>query len=389
MPGVIKKEHVIKKPFPHVLRKTSKQIHGWYHPRDPYGRRDCTSERLLINPYNGCSHDCIFCYSKAYFPNRDYIVVCKDYDIEVAKQLDSIDIASCGYLSPVTDPFQPLDEVYHLSEKIIKVFVERNLPIEFVTKGRVPQDVLEIMKEQKHSFGQVSIITLRKDLHRQLVPGGPPPGVLLNNLERMREARIYPVCRIDPVIPGLTDNLTEIEALMESAKKAGAKHIIASCLDIPKQLSTSIISSLSSIYPPLKEQYEKLYSETIGGYLHANKNYRYKLFSLLGWIAKKLGLTFALCMEFGYTRRKYRGKPVLEGLNKYYMTSRVCEGKEVPIYFRDGDKFFPLAGCTGGCLTCRAPVCNIPELPTGGAWRLSDYRLWSRRLRENRTGKIG
>ena len=384
MPVKGKNEKLIKEPFPHILRKSSKQIHGWWHGRDPYGRRDCTCERLLVNPYNGCSHGCVFCYAGAYFPEQKHIVVCKDYDKQVAKQLDSIDVASCGYLSPVTDPFQPINDTYHLAEKIIKVFVDRNIPIEFVTKGEVPQEALEIMKNQKHCFGQVSIVTLNEDLHKQLVPGGPPPKVLLNNIERMKEAGIYAVCRIDPIIPGITDDLSEIEALMEAAKKAGAGHIIVSCLDLPRRLSKSIVKSLSKIYPPVKEEYKKLYSENIGGYLHAGRDYRYKLFSLIGWLAKRMELTYALCMEFGYSRKLFREKPVLEGLNRYYMTSKVCEGKEVPLYFRGKNGFFPLAGCIGNCLTCRKPLCNIAELPTAGAWKLSDYRAWSKKERDSR-----
>ncbi|MFQ5835767.1 MAG: hypothetical protein ACE5HR_07585 [bacterium] len=146
---VSKREYeVIEEPQSHILVPTRKQLHGWWP-----GKRECTSERMLINPYNGCGIGCFYCYARAfpgYFRSfRDYgvITVAKDFDQVVAEQLDSIDIATCGYLSPVTDPFQSLNAQYHLSEKIIKVFVERNIPIEFITKASIPGEVIGLNQE--------------------------------------------------------------------------------------------------------------------------------------------------------------------------------------------------------------------------------------------------
>jgi len=95
---------IIDKPQRHILISTKKELHGWWP-----GKRECTSERMLINPYNGCGIGCFFCYSLAFpgyfqiFREKGVITVAKDFDKSIAKQLDSINVASCGYLSPVTD----------------------------------------------------------------------------------------------------------------------------------------------------------------------------------------------------------------------------------------------------------------------------------------------
>ncbi|MBC7188792.1 hypothetical protein H5U35_01050, partial [Candidatus Aerophobetes bacterium] len=52
---------VIEKPYPHILLDTKKQLHGWWP-----GKRECTGERMLINPYNGCQINCFFCYAHAF-----------------------------------------------------------------------------------------------------------------------------------------------------------------------------------------------------------------------------------------------------------------------------------------------------------------------------------
>jgi len=121
-----KADEVIEEPQRHLLLPTRKELHGWW-----LGKRECTSERMLINPYNGCEIGCFFCYSLAFpghfqtFRKENIIIVAKDFDKIVSDQLDSIDVACCGYLSPVTDPFQSVNNLYRLSEKIIKMWNQR------------------------------------------------------------------------------------------------------------------------------------------------------------------------------------------------------------------------------------------------------------------------
>ena len=60
---------VIEHPYPHILVDSKKEIHGWFYSKNS-GRRECTSERLLINPYNGCSFNCFFCYARTFTIRR-------------------------------------------------------------------------------------------------------------------------------------------------------------------------------------------------------------------------------------------------------------------------------------------------------------------------------
>ena len=105
---------------------------------------------------------------------------------------------------------------------------------------------------------------------------------------------------------------------------------------------------------------------------------RRAVFSRLREECDRLGLTFALCMEY----RLEENRPV--GLNAEFMSSTNCEGIDIPIYVRSGDHFHPASDCDGSCLTCQVSRCGINDLAMGrpGAARrdfyLRDYRRWSR-----------
>ncbi len=378
---------IIEAPTPHILIDSRKELHGWWK-----GKRECTAERLLINPYNGCAVHCFCCYARALpgyfqlFRRRGVATVCRDFDQVVARQLDGLSVASCGYLSPVTDPFQLLEFRYRLSEKIIGQFVERNIPVEFVTKCRVPPGIIDLIRQQPHSFGQISILTPREDLRRRLMAGGAATEELFGNLKALADANIHAVCRIDPIVPLVTDDLDDLRRLIARAADSGARHIVASVMDVPRGIAGEIFTHLDTIRPGCSARVRRLYGEVIDGARHADLEYRLRIFSALREECDRAGVTFALCREY---RLGKSGRPV--GLNRRLASSRNCEGIDIPVYIRQGNQFEPAAECTGACLNCREPICGITDLALGrpGVTRrdftLRDYRRWSRQLKEARS----
>ena len=370
---------LIEEPVPHILVDSRKELHGWWP-----GKRECTAERMLVNPYNGCSIDCLFCYAKAlpgYFQNfkeNGVVTVCRDFDQVVAKQLDSIDVASCGYLSPVTDPFQVVNTEYRLSEKIVSEFVKRNIPVEFITKERVSDDIIAMLKGQLHSFGQFSIVTLNEKLRRQLMQNGATTDDVFESISRMVDGGLHTVCRVDPIIPYITDDFRSLEDLIRRAVGSGAHHIVTSVMDIPLSMASEVFKKLSVFGNGIVFDMKKLYSQRIDNSLHADIDFRKRLFDHLRTLCDRSGVTFALCMEYDCVE----GKPI--GLNREFMSSTNCEGIDIPVYVRNGDRFEPAADCSGACLSCTDPVCDIEDLALGKidwqkpGFKMADYRRWSR-----------
>jgi len=383
--------------FNYVYKKTEKELHGWYVPKEN-PRRECTSERLLINPYNGCSVGCFYCYTRALpgnfeeFHKERKIFVFENFDEVVEKQISNLFVASCGYLSPVTDPFQEIEKKEKISQKIIEVFLRYNLPIEFITKCEIPKEVVELLKPsfnepenscKKHCFGQVSILTINENLRKILVPNGATTSVLFNNLKVISENKIFAVCRIDPILPFITDKKEDLKEIVLRAKDCGVKHIIASVLDIPVKIYSFVLDNIKKYFGfSVYYDYKNLYIENIG-YINAKIDYRLKIFDYLRNLCDKNNLTFALCMEY-----RILEDGSVEGLNKIFMSSKNCEGIDIPIYIRkpNEDKFYPAVNCSGACLNCEKALCGIEDLaqkksgPKG--FKLKDYKNFSLKLQQ-------
>jgi DNA repair photolyase len=346
---------------------------------------------MLVNPYNGCSVGCIFCYARALpaayfrlFNDTGIVTVFEDFDKAVAGQLDSLGVAACGYLSPVCDPFQAVETRYRLSEKIVGEFVKRNIPVEFITKCVVPRHVIDLMKTQVHAFGQFSISTPDESMRLKLMEGGATVDGLFASMTECAVAGLPVVLRVDPVIPFLTDSKAGLTQLVDRGIDAGARHVIASVMDIPAKIAKEVFAKFGTLGVGFQYDLVRTYSEQIDGYLHARIGYRKRVFDMLRNLCEARGITFALCMEYELVG----GMPV--GLNREFMSSTNCEGIDVPVYVKRAGRFEPAAECAGACLGCMDATCGIDDLAMGKGggktdFTLSDYRGWSRNL-EGRDG---
>lgn len=398
MSGIEKEFGVITDPVAHYVVESIKQLHGWFNYNfQESGKRECSQERMLLNPYNGCSVGCYFCYTKnmgSYFKAfwddpLHPVAVFKDFDLVVAKQLSRLNVSSCAYISPTTDPFQTLEGTYHLSEKLIRVFLENGLPAEFITKkgSNVPDSVFEMIAAHpyRHSFCQFTCFTNKDDVLKRVTFDADTFDAQCKAIERARNFGVENViARFDPIIPTVTDDLESLREMFERVAAAGATHVIMSSLDIPSKRKRDFYGFLGKLTDI--KMIESLYEnngQMVGRDLNATMEYRRDLFSLGKNLATKNGLTFSLCMEFEVTTKN--GATWHRGLNEDFMTSTACEKVEIPIYWRKSlkEQFKPLSltsKCDGNCLNhakgfgnCDG-ACNCTAFMEARSLELKDYR---------------
>jgi len=98
-----------------------------------------------VNPYRGCEHGCIYCYSR---PGHEYLGLSSglDFESQIFVKEDVPELLRRELLSPrwvpqavsmsgVTDPYQPVERRLQLTRRCLEVFAGFRNPVGIVTKS--------------------------------------------------------------------------------------------------------------------------------------------------------------------------------------------------------------------------------------------------------------
>ena len=194
----------------------------------------CLARMPTINLSAGCAHGCVYCYAQGYgcYPGRNKVVL---YANLVEKLRDEIarrrkrPEAVC--FSSASDLFQPLPEVLDLAFDVLKYLLESDIGVVFLTKGRIPKRHMELLTAHAGLVrAQIGIITVDRKLVRIFEPHTASPSVRLEQIRRLVEAGVATEARLDPILPGLTDDPDALHALCAALSAAGVREIAASML---------------------------------------------------------------------------------------------------------------------------------------------------------------
>jgi hypothetical protein len=157
-------------PMPHIRIETAKDLQGWYQSRhwpDETGAnlakrpRPCYTDAMLTEPYGGyCAVGCAFCYINSGFKGyrgSGLISVPIGYGKQVAKQLSKLRSAAAGYFSSFTDPFLPLEDLYHNTQQGAEAFDAAGLPVFFLSRLHYPGWAFDLLGRNRYSYMQKSI----------------------------------------------------------------------------------------------------------------------------------------------------------------------------------------------------------------------------------------
>ncbi|WP_068111703.1 PA0069 family radical SAM protein [Tropicimonas marinistellae] len=201
-----------------------------------------------VNPYRGCEHGCIYCFAR---PTHAFLGLSPGLDFETrlvakpnAPMLLRQEISRPRYRpAPIafgtnTDPYQPQERDRRITRGCLEVLQEYRHPLTVVTKGTLVErdaDVLGEMGQAGLAQAALSITTLDARLARSMEPRVPAPAQRLRSIERLAAAGCPVMVSVAPVIPGLTDH--EIEAILQSARDAGASHATMILLRLPLEVA--------------------------------------------------------------------------------------------------------------------------------------------------------
>lgn len=164
----------------------------------------------VINPYIGCQHSCIYCYAdfmKRFtgHVNENWgsfvdIKVNSDQTINNLKLENKIIL-----MSSVTDPYQPIESKYKITQKILNKLLQFQPNLEILTKSSLVLRDIDILKQFENVKVGVSLNTLDEKVSKFLEPCATLPKGRIEILKKLHVEGIKTYLFMSPIFPEITD----------------------------------------------------------------------------------------------------------------------------------------------------------------------------------------
>jgi DNA repair photolyase len=251
-----------------------------------------------INPYVGCAFGCAYCYAR--YAHR-YVMERAAASARMAEGLDgayrdmppwlafernifvkknaaevlrrTLRHGSDKHLNllrgeailigSATDPYQPAERRFRITREILETLAEHEgLTIVIITKSPLITrdiDLLTRISRRSDLSIHISLITLNRELARRLEPRSPTPESRIRALERLRRADLDVGINCMPVLPGITDDPADLDALVKRVAEAGATHVAACALRLQAAARARYLPFIEQEFPQLAKRYRRAY----------------------------------------------------------------------------------------------------------------------------------
>jgi len=180
----------------------------------------------------------------------------------------------CIVIGTATDPYQPAERRFRVTRGILEVLADHpGLSVVIITKSPlITRDIDLLSRIGRHSdlSVHISLITLDRELARRIEPRSPTPESRVRALARLREAGIDAGINCMPVLPGITDNPSDLEALVKRVSEAGATYVGACAVRLKAAAKNRYLPFIEQEFPHLAERYRNTYGHSA----YAGERYR-------------------------------------------------------------------------------------------------------------------
>ena len=268
--------------MPHFIQ--SKTILNKTKKRDPWFLDDYT-----INPYSGCSFNCLYCYIRGskYGEHMEDKLSIKTNAVELLEKQLALRAKKGQYgiivLSSSTDPYLQFEKEYKLTRKLLEVILHYRFPVHIITKSDLVTRDFDLLKKieksailppdlegkiSQRSFITFSFNTLDDAVAKIFEPGATLPSIRLQTLQKTLNYGFLSGVSMMPFIPFISDTTESLEKMFSTFKEVGAQYVFPATITLfGEGKSDSKILMLRAIekhYPHLLEKYHQFFD-------HANQ----------------------------------------------------------------------------------------------------------------------
>ena len=246
-------------------------------------RDDWFLDDYSINPYSGCSFNCIYCYTRGskYQTNLAKRLSVKVNAPELLEKQLTRRVKKAEYgiiLLASQEAYIPIERKYKITRKLLEIILKYKFPVHVVTKSTLVLRDLDILKEidrnailpvdlqQSLKRGVIisfSFSTLDEKLTKIFEPSAPKPKERLDTMRRCKEEGFLVGANFIPILPFLSDSDKQIEEMIKTAKYYGANFVLIGGLTLfgkgPQDCKTLYYKALEKRFPELVPKYKSLF----------------------------------------------------------------------------------------------------------------------------------
>jgi len=253
-----------------------------------------------MNLYRGCAHNCVYCDGRSERYQVDGVfgenVVAKTNAVEILRK-ELKPIGRRVKLQPgfimvgggVGDSYQPVEEKYQLTRRVLQLLREYKWPVHVLTKSMLVErdlDVLSRINQQNRAIVSFSFSSTNDEISAVFEPHVPPPSERLKTLAFLKRNGIACGMFLLPVIPFITDTPEIIAETLRAAHEIGVDFVIFGGMTLKDGRQREHFSSLlKEMYPELLSKYGKIYLANKWG--QATEDYYSKINSIYNELSIK------------------------------------------------------------------------------------------------------
>jgi DNA repair photolyase len=254
--------------------------------------------RWTLNPYRGCQHACTYCFARGTHEHLGYDAG-RDFETRVIVKVNAPevlrrDLTREGWrrelvaIGTACDPYQQAEMKYSLTHRLLKVMRDCANPVSIVTKSPLvvrDADVLQQLTSEASVTVNFSVSTLDEPIWKRIEPETAKPMKRLQAMQLLAERGIRVGVLMAPVLPGLTDDPANLEAVVQAAREHGASFIHDNVLYLKPGTKEWFMPFLREAYPHLSERYAKFYRG-----VYAPRTYSQEVHRAVDGLRRKYGL---------------------------------------------------------------------------------------------------
>ena len=202
------------------------------------GHLGCLGDVATVNLARGCAGRCAFCFARCIAgapTSPGQIALYSDLASQLRGELERRRRPPPRWVlfSTASDPFIGPDELVELARGCLATLLEHNIAVSLSTRGDLPDEVVTLLASHASRVRvTIPLTTLSEEYTATWEPGAAPPRRRLFALQRLIQAEVPVVVRVEPIIPFVNDGTESLRALFSAVAGLGLSSAMVSFLHL-------------------------------------------------------------------------------------------------------------------------------------------------------------